>query len=34
MDYQTIRVTEEDGYAVISLDRPEVKNASPCSMRS
>ncbi|MEP5199847.1 MAG: enoyl-CoA hydratase-related protein, partial [Paracoccaceae bacterium] len=34
MDYQTIRLTEHDGYAVISLNRPEVKNALNAQMRA
>ena len=27
MDYQAIMVTERDGYGVITLNRPDVKNA-------
>lgn len=34
MDYQTIRVTETDGYGVIALNRPEVKNAFNTQMRA
>ena len=34
MDYQTIRLTEHEGYAVISLNRPEVKNALNAQMRA
>ncbi len=34
MDYQTIRLTEEDGVAVITLARPEVMNALNTQMRA
>jgi 2-(1,2-epoxy-1,2-dihydrophenyl)acetyl-CoA isomerase len=34
MDYQTIRVTEQDGYAIVSLDRPDVMNALNTQMRT
>ncbi|MDJ0639398.1 MAG: enoyl-CoA hydratase-related protein [Paracoccaceae bacterium] len=34
MDYQTITVTYQDGYAVITLSRPEVKNALNTLMRA
>lgn len=34
MDYQTIRLTEHDGYAIITLNRPEVKNALNAQMRA
>jgi 2-(1,2-epoxy-1,2-dihydrophenyl)acetyl-CoA isomerase len=34
MDYQTIRVDRQDGYAVITLNRPEVKNALNSQMRA
>lgn len=34
MDYQTIRLTEHDDYAVITLNRPEVKNALNAQMRA
>ena len=34
MDYQTIHVTETDGYAVIALNRPEVMNALNTQMRA
>ena len=34
MDYQTIRVDRQDGYSVITLDRPGVKNALNSQMRA
>ena len=34
MDYQTIRVAEQDGYAVIQLMRPDVMNALNGQMRA
>jgi len=34
MDYQTISVTETDGYGVIALNRPQVKNAFNTQMRA
>ena len=34
MEYQSIRVTEQDGYGVITLSRPEVKNAFNTQMRA
>ncbi len=34
MDYQTLRVAHQDGYAVITLDRPDVKNALNTQMRA
>ncbi len=34
MDYQAIRVTERDGYGVITLNRPDVKNALNVQMRA
>ncbi|NNE87646.1 MAG: 2-(1,2-epoxy-1,2-dihydrophenyl)acetyl-CoA isomerase [Silicimonas sp.] len=34
MDYQTIQLTEDDGSAVITLNRPEVKNALNAQMRA
>ncbi len=34
MDYQTIRVTHRDGYAVIALNRPDVMNALNAQMRA
>ncbi len=34
MDYQTIRVTEKDGYGTIMLNRPDVKNALNTQMRA
>lgn len=34
MDYQTIRLTHTDGYAEITLDRPDVKNALSTQMRA
>lgn len=34
MDYQTIRLTETDGVAVLTLDRPEVMNALSTQMRA
>lgn len=34
MDYQTLRVTHQDGYAVITLNRPDVKNALNTQMRA
>ncbi|NNE81264.1 MAG: 2-(1,2-epoxy-1,2-dihydrophenyl)acetyl-CoA isomerase [Silicimonas sp.] len=34
MDYQTIRLTHTDGYAEITLDRPDVKNALNTQMRA
>ena len=34
MDYQTILLTEHDGYSVITLNRPEVKNALNTQMRA
>ncbi len=34
MDYQTLRIDEQDGYAVITLDRPELKNALNKQMRA
>lgn len=34
MDYQTIRLSEEDGVAVITLCRPEVMNALNSQMRA
>ncbi len=34
MDYQTIRVTEQDGYAIVTLDRPDVMNALNTQMRT
>ena len=34
MDYQTIRLTEEDGVAVITLARPDVMNALNTQMRA
>ena len=34
MDYQTIRVTHRDGYAVIALNRPDVMNALNTQMRA
>lgn len=34
MDYQTIRTSEQDGYAVVELSRPEVKNALNAQMRA
>ena len=34
MDYQAIRLTEQDGYAIVTLNRPEVKNALNTQMRA
>ena len=34
MDYQTITLTDQDGYAVITLNRPDVKNALNTQMRA
>ncbi len=34
MDYQTLRITRQDGYAVITLNRPDVKNALNTQMRA
>ncbi len=34
MDYQTIRLTEEDGVAVLTLARPDVMNALNTQMRA
>lgn len=34
MDYQSVRVSKTDGYAVITLARPEVKNALNSQMRA
>lgn len=34
MDYQTIRLTTTDGYAVITLNRPDVMNALNTQMRA
>ena len=34
MDYQTLRLTQTDGYAEITLNRPEVKNALNKQMRA
>lgn len=34
MDYQAIRVSERDGYGVIMLSRPDVKNALNVQMRA
>ena len=34
MDYQTIQLTKDDGYAVITLSRPDVKNALNKQMRA
>ena len=34
MDYQTLRIEHQDGYAIILLDRPEVKNALNRQMRA
>jgi 2-(1,2-epoxy-1,2-dihydrophenyl)acetyl-CoA isomerase len=34
MDYQTIRLTHTDGYAVITLNRPDVMNALNTQMRA
>mgnify|MGYP001825303795 CR=1 FL=1 len=34
MDYQTLRLTERDGYATITMSRPEVKNALNAQMRA
>ncbi len=34
MDYQTLRVTRQDGYSVIMLNRPSVKNALNTQMRA
>ena len=34
MNYQTIRLAETDGYAVISMARPDVKNALNTEMRA
>ena len=34
MEYQTLRLTETDGYAVIALDRPDVMNALNTQMRA
>lgn len=34
MDYQTIAITETDGYTVITLSRPDVKNALNTQMRA
>ncbi|MCG6882947.1 MAG: enoyl-CoA hydratase/isomerase family protein [Silicimonas sp.] len=34
MDYQTIQVMRQDGYAVITLNRPDVKNALNTLMRA
>ena len=34
MDYQTISLSQTDGYAEITLNRPEVKNALNTQMRA
>lgn len=34
MDYQTLQVSRQDGYAVITLNRPDVKNALNTLMRA
>lgn len=34
MDYQTIRLTHTDGYAVIAMNRPDVMNALNTQMRA
>ena len=34
MEYQTLRVEMRDGYAVVTLDRPQVKNALNTQMRA
>ena len=34
MDYQTIRLSHDDGYAVITLDRPDVMNALNTQLRA
>ncbi len=34
MEYQTIRLTEKDGYATITLNRPDVMNALNTQMRA
>lgn len=34
MDYRTLNITRQDGYAVITLQRPEVKNALNTVMRA
>ncbi len=34
MDYQTLQIARTDGYSVITLNRPDVKNALNTQLRA